>query len=381
MEQESSQLVDRTTLNVRPLRLLIDGRKLGDGGIGVYIENAILGLLQSGDVRITVIGSRCSCDLFSWAGSVNWIFSTARQYSFREYFLLARTIDFSQFDVFHAPHYTLPFGIPIPTVVTVHDLIHLTHPQSFYYPLIARRLIGSAIKRSRMVIAVSEDTRRGILDQFCVDEQRVVHIPNAISPYLMEEGDMFRIRNTDAPYFVSVLSNTKPHKGIVDLLNAYSVFRSEFMARQLGRECPKLVLAGYGAEALRVANDDVSVEGVEICGAVEVDVLRQLYRGAQSLIVPSFAEGFCLPAVEAQSLGTRIICRPVGALKELVANDDIVTTDFSVEALVAGMHESCLATRVSMESKRLHLEKFSLPNISKQLLDVYTNVVAARELM
>ena len=381
MEQESSQLIDRTALTVRPLRLLIDGRKLGDGGIGVYIENAILGLLQSGKVKITVIGSRRSRELFSWADSVNWIFSTARQYSFREYFLLARTIDFSQFDVFHAPHYTLPFGVPIPTVVTVHDLIHLTHPQSFYYPLIARRLIASAIKRSCVVIAVSEDTRRGILDQFRVDEQRVVHIPNAISPYLMEEGDMFRIRNTDAPYFVSVLSNTKPHKGIADLLNAYSAFRSEFMAGQRGRECPKLVLAGYGAEALRVANDDAPVEGVEICGAVEVDVLRQLYRGAQSLIVPSFVEGFCLPAVEAQSLGTRVICRPVGALKELVANDDIVTTDFSVEALVAGMHESCLATRVSMESKRLHLEKFSLPNISKQLLNVYTNVVAARELL
>ena len=381
MEQESSELIDTTSSNGRPLRLLIDGRKLGDGGIGVYIENAILGLLQFSDVRVTVIGSPCSRELFSWADSVNWIFSTARQYSFREYFLLARAIDFSQFDLFHAPHYTVPFGIPIPTVVTVHDLIHLTHPQSFYYPLIARRLIASAIKRSRMVIAVSEDTRSGVIAQFGVDEQRVVCIPNAISPYLMEEGDMFRIQNTDSPYFVSVLSNTKPHKGIADLLNAYSVFRNEFMTRHSGRECPKLVLAGYGAEALRVTNDDVVVEGVEICGAVEVDVLRQLYRGAQSLIVPSFAEGFCLPAVEAQSLGTRVICRPVGALKELVANDDIVTSDFSVEALVAGMHESCLAKRVSMESKRQHLEKFSLPNISKQLLDVYTNVVAAQELM
>ena len=58
MEQEKSrQLGDIHSSKSRPVRLLIDGRKLGDGGIGVYIENAIIGLLQLGGVEVTVIGS------------------------------------------------------------------------------------------------------------------------------------------------------------------------------------------------------------------------------------------------------------------------------------------------------------------------------------
>jgi glycosyltransferase involved in cell wall biosynthesis len=374
VEQESCQLVDSTSSKSRPIRLLLDGRKLGDGGIGVYIENAIVGLLQTGSVDITVIGTQAASTCYEWAGSVDWIFSSARQYSFREYFLLARGIDFSHFDIFHAPHYTLPFGIPIPTVVTVHDLIHVTHPQAFYYPIVARRLIASAVRRSRFVIAVSEATRRGIVSEFGVEQERVVCIPNAVSPYLMREGDLFRVRNSDAPYFVSVLSNTKPHKGVEDLLSAYAVFRREFFERQQDRECPKLLLAGYGAEALRASNDDVFAEGVEVCGAVETSVLRQLYRGASALIVPSFAEGFCLPAVEAQSLGTRVLCRPVGALQELVSNDDVVTEDFSIEAFVAGMHNICSRTDVDPAARHKHLEKFSLATTSAKLCALYRRV-------
>lgn len=72
------------------MRLLIDGRKLGDGGIGVYIENAIIGLLQLGGVEVTVIGSPSYDKSPSWVSAVDWIASDARQYSFKEYFLLAR---------------------------------------------------------------------------------------------------------------------------------------------------------------------------------------------------------------------------------------------------------------------------------------------------
>lgn len=382
MEQEKSrQLGDIHSSKSRPVRLLIDGRKLGDGGIGVYIENAIIGLLQLGGVEVTVIGSPSYDKSPSWVSAVDWIASDARQYSFKEYFLLARGIDFSKFDIFHAPHYTLPFGIQLPSVVTVHDLIHLTHPQSFYYPWVAKRLIASAVKRASVVVAVSEDTRRGIMAQFGVPGEKVVCIPNAISPYLIEEGDMFRIRNTDAPYFVSVLSNTKPHKGIDDLLEAYATFRVGFVGQHGADQCPKLVLVGYGAEEL-LSRRGGSIEqccdaGIEIRGAVTSETLRQLYRGAQALVVPSFAEGFCLPAVEAQSLGTRVICRPVGALRELVANDDIVAPDFSVEALVRSMHLSCAHPRASMEDRKKNLEKFSLSKISESLRALYEKTIRA----
>lgn len=391
MEAQSSQLIQRFRDTASLPRLLLDGRKLGDGGIGVYIDNTVQGLLERADTHITVIASQAQAERAKWRRDVTWIYDTSQGYSISEYLLMPRRIDFSRFDLYHSPHYTLPFGVSIPSVVTIHDLIHIDRPEAFYYPLIAKRLIKSAVARASKVIAVSADTRNAVIKLTGVDPRKVVHIPNAIPTFLsgvgleepLSEATRPLFVAADERYFVSVISNNKPHKGVADLLHAWPLFVERYEKYNSTGPAPRLVLAGYGAEQVR---GDKSLSqlltragSVSVIGSVESDLLRHLYRGADALIVPSLAEGFCLPALEAQSVGTKVICRPVPAIAELVTPDDVVAKDLSVEALVEAIFAATTDSKRDKNLRLEHLERFSRPVIAERTRSVYGSAMAGNK--
>lgn len=388
MEAQSSQLIQGFRDTTSLPRLLLDGRKLGDGGIGVYIDNTVRGLLERADTRITVISSRERAESARWRSEVSWIYDSSKGYSLSEYFLLPRRIDFSGFDLYHSPHYTLPFGVSIPAVVTIHDLIHITHPESFYYPLIAKRLISSAVTRAARVIAVSADTRDAVIRLTGVNPRKVVHIPNAIPSFVSHDRREERLSDAKMPlcvpanerYFVAVISNDKPHKGVSDLLRAWPLFIERYKRASATNMEPRLILAGYGSESLKsskyLSRLLMRAGSVSVLGSVESDALRDLYRGADALIVPSLAEGFCLPALEARSVGTRVICRPVPAIEELVTDDDVVARDLSVEALVDAIYTGAIADRHAREIAYEDLERFSLRAVAERTRSVYGSVLA-----
>ncbi len=383
MEAQSSQLASVAPVSAPHFRLLIDGRKLGHGGIGVYTENLIQGLLQQGQCSITVIASAEQAQRSPFLKRVEWLVDDTRPYSLDELFRFAKRIPFSSFDLFHAPHYILPFGIPIPTVVTVHDLIHIEHPERFFYPLIARPLVASAVARASRVIAVSRDTQRALISRIGLSPQKVQYIPNAIASFLDRSTvlDSCAVSGTASrPYLLSIISNLKPHKGVEDLLRAYRSFRA---ACGPHGTCPDLFLAGYGAEQIRnravIRSLAEGVEGVHVLGAVAQTELRDLYRKARALVVPSLAEGFCLPALEAQASGTPVICRPVAAIQELLTPQDIVAADLSVSAFAAALEQGCSRVDSRRTVANSHLERFSLPVVAEQIHRLYTDVLRGGE--
>lgn len=379
MAAQSSQLAEALPAVSTPPRILIDGRKLGDGGIGVYISNLVEGLVALGDVRVTVLSRRERESMLACRNSIEWIFDDAKSYSLDEYLFMPRRVDFSRCDLFHAPHYSLPFRIPIPTVVTIHDLIHIKHPERFFYPFIARRLIGSAIARASAVIAVSRDTRDQVIAETRVLAPKVRYIPNAIAPFLSVPETVTQ-EQRGGSYFLAVISNTKPHKGVEDLINAYRSFAERHQRVRRMEPLPTLKLVGFGAD--RVMREGLfqstlaGLQGVEILGSVDANALRRLYQGASALVVPSIAEGFCLPALEAQSVGTPVVCRPVPAIEELLTERDIVADDLSVRALEMALHEAVGREGGSSETIAAHLARFSLEAVATQTRALYLEVLA-----
>ena len=379
MEAQSSQLAEAIPAHSTSPRVLIDGRKLGDGGIGVYISNLVEGLVALRGVQVTVLADRDKRSSLPSSERVEWVFDPAKPYSLDEYFLLPRRVDFSRYDIFHAPHYSLPFGIPIPTVVTIHDLIHITHPERFFYPYIARPLIRSAARRASAIVAVSRDTREQVIRQTGVSAADVRYIPNAIAPFLASSaGPLPVARPSD--YLLAVISNTKPHKGIPDLLVAYRGFVERQKRMRRAQKAPTLKLVGFGAAKMlqekRYQAMLDGMAGVEIVGAVDSVTLRGLYAGATALVVPSLAEGFCLPALEAQSVGTPVVCRPVAAIEELLTEQDIIADDLSARALEMAMHEAVARQSEERRSIPEHLARFSLDEVASQTLDLYHHVLA-----
>jgi glycosyltransferase involved in cell wall biosynthesis len=379
VEVASSQLISPRDDSQRPIRVLIDGRKIGDGGIGVYIENLVSGLCEIGGVQVSLIARSSVCTPLLGEPAVRWIFDKARSYSLDELVLMARRLDLRSYDVFHAPHYMLPLRLPVPAVVTVHDLIHITHPEKFYYPFVARTLIGSAIKRADAVVAVSEATRSQLLDTFRVSPSKVSVVPNAVARFVSDSvGEPACSDPTETPFFLSVLSNVEPHKGLADLIQAYRIYRDSLAWKEHVPCAPRLVLAGYGTAALQsdsALSRLVDVAGIEVRGSLSDAALGALYRSATALVVPAYIEGFCLPALEAQAVGVPVVCRPVAAIKELLTDRDVVSADFSVGALTQVLHEGLLRGLSSDRAVfRPHLARYSRATVAHSVRDIYRQV-------
>lgn len=370
---------------------------MGDGGIGVYIENLVRGLLEVGGVRVSVLTYPDKVQLSAYGKDVTWVLDRAKTYSVDEMIWMPQRVPFASFDVFHSPHYTLPFGIPIPKIVTVHDLIHITHPERPYYPFVARRMISSALKRADKVIAVSRHTREQLLTEMGASPDRVIWVPNAVqereSDLRPPRSGLYKKVGEMKPYLLGVFSNLKPHKAFPDLIKAFIEAREELtlsaamtakgINNNVNLKALKLVLVGQGTEELMQHPELLHLIGnseyIHVLGKVSEDELKYLYAGACGVVISSLAEGFCLPALEAQAHGTRVIARPVPAIEELATPNDSIARDLSVGAFAHAIKDAVLKPQPEAEQIRASKERlqiYSLKNTASQISQIYRSVVS-----
>ncbi len=360
----------------RPHRILVDARKLKDGGIGVYLDNLICGLSKDDRVAVTLLSSRELIADYDWYPNVKLIEESAKSYSLDEYLLMSRRIDYSSFDLLHIPHYTLPFGVTIPTVVTIHDIIHVSHPERWYYPWVAKPLLRSALKRASRIITVSETSKRELLRLSKNEiglEERISVIPNALNPSFEGRTDGMMIGRLkrlgiQEGFLLAVVSMDKPHKGVGDLLTAFSRLSNEMAHGN------KLVLVGKGSQAV-----STKLPNVVVLGAVETELLKALYAQARAVIVPSLVEGFSFPVLEAKAYSKPVLVRPVPAILELIDENDLVTRDLSVEALEEGLLKLICLTppKVVPFNKNGKLDRFTVPNLTERTVNLYREVLSA----
>ena len=366
------------------IKVLLDCRKIFDGGIGVYTQNLIKGLVEFSQVELSVLLSNTDHETLlknktDWLEDVDVINTNAKSYSFDEYFKLAKQIPQNQFDLFHSPHFTLPFGLKIPSVVTIHDLIQINQPEKFYYPFVAKCLIASSIKRAKNIITVSNSSASDIKNRFSYMglKNKIAVVSNAISSdyeLVKDSSDYLQKKfSISGNYLFAVYSNLKPHKGLKDLILAFKKLSKE--SQKVPKDL-KLVLAGIGIEEL-VKNDELlsltdNCEAIRLLGKVSEEDLINLYSGANALVVSSKAEGFCLPVLQAHSQGTSVITRPVPAVKELLCTGDLLCKDFTKKSLKNGIENFFI--NKSEDSKQdiiESVEDYSYKETARRVLDIY----------
>ncbi|WP_431030739.1 glycosyltransferase family 4 protein [Plantibacter sp. RU18] len=183
-----------------------------------------------------------------------------------------------------------------PQVVTVHDLIHL-HPTTnrravylAHYSAVLRPII----RRNRLVLTVSETSKRAIEEWVDDDRVRVVNAGNGLSEAFYPGEPS--AAEASAPYFLYV-GNLRAHK------NVDVVFRA--LARVPEAKLVVVVNDREGAE--RRAAELGVVDRVEVRSGLSDPELADLYRGAVATVFPSLVEGFGLPAVESIACGTPVI--------------------------------------------------------------------------
>ncbi|MEA2326606.1 MAG: hypothetical protein QOE68_1565 [Thermoanaerobaculia bacterium] len=275
------------------MRIGIDARKIADFGIGTYIRGLLHELAaDSDDTYVAFAPQRLAHRI---PAGVEHAIVDAPHYSLRELIILGRAIDRAGLDLFHAPHYVVPFT-SVPFVVTIHDLIHLRNPNPLAR-IYARQMIGRAVRRSRRVLTVSEAVKREIVSTFGCADDHVLVTPNGVGAPFSESGPA-----AEGRYFLYV-GNDKPHKNVDVLADAFSRI-----------DDASLLLTGGAFERFK------SRERVIVTGFVDDSELAALYRGAIALVMPSREEGFGLPALEAMASGCAVITSNAAALVEITGD-------------------------------------------------------------
>jgi glycosyltransferase involved in cell wall biosynthesis len=268
--------------------------------------------------------------------------------------------------IVHFQH-ALPLAAPAPAVLTVHDLSFERDP-SLMPPrdrLIFRAVVPRSARRADRVLAVSELTKRDLIELYGIPEEKIVVTPNGVDPAFTVEGP-----SPDGEPYVLVVGTLQRRKDAAAAIEALAL---------IGETAPRLVIVGPDkggrAGAERKAAELGLADRVELRGHVPQDELAALYRGAACLVFPSRYEGFGLPVLEAMASGTPVVTTTAGALPEVAGDAAILVEERNPVALAGGI-ERAIADRERLRGAGLErASHYSWAETAGRTLEVYRSLL------
>jgi len=246
-------------------------------------------------------------------------------------------------DVWHGPHYTMPLRTTVPTVITVHDLTFIEHPEWHERSKIVyfRRMIHSGARRADAIVCVSNFTAHR-LAALARPRGPVAVVRHGVDHHRFysdgdRDADLAALARHDiSPPYVGFVGTLEPRKDVPTLVVAFAA---------LAADHPDLRLAlvggdGWGVDAIRhaIAASGVASRVVRT-GYVEDAVIPALYRRAAAVAYPSFEEGFGFAALEAMACGAPLVTTAGSALTEVAAGASRTVPVHDAGALEAALRE------------------------------------------
>jgi len=366
-------------------------------GTGRYAQELIraIGELSSPRMKIRNIDS----ESLSAHGLGKWVVRSVPlgKQTFETQVFLPRVISKLGVDTIHfLSHGDATARCPIPYIVTVLDLIPLRFPElykadkpSWRFHL-ARKLELSAIRKARGILAISEATKRDLVEILGVEPEAVFVTPLGVDntfqprpPHRLEwEQEARRTKERlglelERP-IILYAGGIDPRKNVKFLLE---IFAEVVKERAAGR--PLLVLAGaYERDdrfpELKRQIAELGLQSdVRLIGFVPEQDLPALYRSAHLKVFPSLYEGFGLPVLEAMASGVPVVAGANSSLPEVAGNAALLLPDMDRGAWVAEILSLLLnETRQGQlaQAGKTQARKFSWAKTAESTLAAYEQI-------
>jgi glycosyltransferase involved in cell wall biosynthesis len=283
-------------------------------------------------------------------------------------------------DLVHSPNTNAvpPKGPSQRSVVTVHDLSFLQHPELFPWKwrVMYRAGLERAIRSADALIAISRHTAEDLARRRRVDPGKIHVVPLAASvPATDTEVDAVLTRLKVRQPYVLHVGTLEPRKNLVRLVRAY---------RRLVRAgAPHaLVLAGPMGWHPQALLREIAVNGpgdIILTGPLPPGELDAVYRGAAAFAYPSVYEGFGLPVLEAMARGIPCVVSSTSSLPEVAGEAAVPVDPRSVvglaDALDRVLTDPDLAERLRIAGLA-RAARYSWDQTARLTLDVYKTLLS-----
>ncbi len=279
-------------------------------------------------------------------------------------------------DCYHGLSGEIPLQLKknrIPKIVTIHDLIFLSHPQyyNFFDRLIYRLKIRYAVQVANHIVAISEQTKADIIKYFKVNENKISVVYQGCNEaykqtYSKEEWEKTKKKfHLPDSYILNVGT-------IQDRKNALSVVKA------IKDTDHYLVLVGKEKSYAKKIHQYIAAHDlggrVIFIKNVESTELAMIYKGATVFCYPSFCEGFGIPIIEALFSKIPVITTKFGCFPEAAGPSSLFIDPRNIEEIRAAINHLYnhpeIREKMAMEGYA-YAQRFSDAQVAKNLLQLY----------
>jgi glycosyltransferase involved in cell wall biosynthesis len=358
----------------------IDARKYFDFGIGTYIRNLASYFDTQEQDAFTYFAAPEDAGHIRRTHRGETIVNRSAKYSAGELVSVSLQANKAGISVYHAPHYTLPYGLSMRSVVTIHDVIHLRFPE-YFSPLqraYARVMISHACRAADAVIVDSEFSGKELVRYVTCPAGKIHVIPLGVSGNFSPGDGSARPEEFTRKYrlgkkFLLCVGSLKPHKNVSCLLRAFAGLGTEenLQVVFIGER-----LSEYAALTSLCATCGIG-ERVLSLGWLPEDDLISAYRAASVVVLPSLYEGFGFPVLEAMACGTPVIAANAASIPEVIGDAGILFDPSSDRELTGAIRLvlSDQSLRDSLREKGMQRAKlFTWNRCAERTLNVYRSL-------
>ncbi|MDO8503195.1 MAG: glycosyltransferase family 1 protein [bacterium] len=266
-------------------------------------------------------------------------------------------------DIFHSSDWTQPPSHAF-KVTTIHDLAPLRFPNTSHPKIVAvhKRRLEWVKKEVDKIIAVSEFTKREIVELLNIEEDRIVVIHEAPNP-AFKEVPMVEVLRTLKRYGVKgeyiLVVGADPRKNISAIIQAFKLLKSKL----------SLVIVGRAFEEIPTTS------GVTLLGHIPHEDLAALYSGAKALCFASLYEGFGLPILEAMQAGCPVVTSNLSSMPEVAGDAAVLVDPTDPREIAKGLEKVMSEREVWIKRGIERAKKFSWEKTAEETLRVYMEVI------
>ena len=286
-------------------------------------------------------------------------------------------LSMNNINIYHGLSHEIPLNIEktkIKSIVTIHDLIFMRYPS--LYSLIDRKIyyhkIQSACRRANKIIAISQQTKKDIINLLDIDPQKIEVVYQSCNSVFQSSvtnkyKDLVLSNHDVKKEYLLYVGNIEKRKNLLTLLRTMKRLKNK-----------NLIVIGNGGSykqtCLKYIKNNELNNRVKIINGLTLKEMAVFYQCAEIMIYPSIFEGFGLPIIEALFSRTPVITSKGSCFHEAGGNKTKYINPMSANEIYNAILEIQNSKKIQEEMKEEgynYVQNFTHKKVGKELMRIY----------